>query len=155
MAARRPPRAEFAGRSVPGYSEERLRAKLARHALAAGREVVEKALWLYYALAPPRRAAPGQLTIYAALAYFILPLDAIPDFTPLAGYSDDPGVLSAALLTLAHCIDDEVKEKTPAPLQQWFGPHPRSTRTEPCIHPCTRAANPTRRPTSWPVAAPW
>ncbi|MBK9467584.1 MAG: DUF1232 domain-containing protein [Gammaproteobacteria bacterium] len=124
MAARRPPRAHFAGRSVPGYSDERLRAKLARHALAAGREVVEKALWLYYASRRPDVPRWAKLTIYAALAYFILPLDMIPDFTPLAGYSDDLGALSAALLTLAHYIDDEVKEKTRRRLQQWFGPAP-------------------------------
>ena len=95
MAARRPPRAEFAGRSV-----------------------------LYYASRRPDVPRWAKLTIYAALAYFILPLDAIPDFTPLAGYSDDLGALSAALLTLAHYIDDEVKEKTRRRLQQWFGPAP-------------------------------
>ncbi len=122
MAARRPPRAEFAGRAVPGYSDERLRSKLARHALAAGREVVEKALWLYYASRRPDVPRWANLTIYAALAYFILPLDMIPDFTPLAGYSDDLGALTAALLTLSHYIDDEVKEKTRRRLQQWFGP---------------------------------
>ena len=122
MAARRPPRAEFAGRRVPGYSDERLRSKLARHALAAGREVVEKALWLYYASRRPDVPRWAKLTIYAALAYFILPLDMIPDFTPLAGYSDDLGALTAALLTLSHYIDDEVKEKTRRRLQQWFGP---------------------------------
>ena len=44
------------------------------------------------------------------------------DFTPLAGYSDDLGALTAALLTLSHYIDDEVKEKTRRRLQQWFGP---------------------------------
>ena len=122
MAARRAPHAQFAGRSVPGYSDERLRAKLARYAIAAGREVVEKALWLYYASRRPDVPRWARLTIYAALAYFILPLDAIPDFTPLAGYSDDLGALSAALLTVAHYIDDEVKEKARRRLQKWFGP---------------------------------
>ena len=42
----------------------------------------------------------------------------------LAGYSDDLGALTAALLTLSHYIDDEVKEKTRRRLQQWFGPAP-------------------------------
>ena len=124
MATRRPPRAEFAGRSVPGYSDERLRAKLARYAMAAGREVVEKALWLYYASRRPDVPRWAKLTIYAALAYFILPLDAIPDFTPLAGFSDDLGALSAALLTLARYVDDEVKAKARHRLQTWFGPAP-------------------------------
>ena len=122
--ARRAPVAEFLGREEATYSEPRLWQKLSRSALAAGREVVEKALWLYYASQRPDVPRWAKLTIYAALAYFILPLDAIPDFTPLAGYSDDLGALSAALLTLAHYIDDEVKEKTRRRLQQWFGPAP-------------------------------
>ena len=124
MAARKPPKAEFLGRSVPEYSDQRLRGKLARHAVAAGREVVEKVLWLYYASRRPDVPRWAKLTIYAALAYFILPLDAIPDFTPLAGYSDDLGALSAALLTLARYVDDEVKAKARHRLQTWFGPAP-------------------------------
>jgi uncharacterized membrane protein YkvA (DUF1232 family) len=35
--------------------------------------------------------------VIATLAYFILPLDAIPDFTPIAGYLDDIGVVAAAI----------------------------------------------------------
>ena len=124
MAARKPPKAEFLGRSVPEYSDQRLRGKLARHAVAAGREVVEKVLWLYYASRRPDVPRWAKLTIYAALAYFILPLDAIPDITPLAGYSDDLGALSAALLTVARYVDDEVKAKARRRLHTWFGPAP-------------------------------
>lgn len=36
-----------------------------------------------------------------ALAYFIFPLDAIPDMTPIVGYLDDAGVISAAVAYLA------------------------------------------------------
>jgi uncharacterized membrane protein YkvA (DUF1232 family) len=35
--------------------------------------------------------------VIATLAYFIIPLDAIPDFTPIAGYLDDIGVVAAAI----------------------------------------------------------
>ena len=122
MAARKPPKAEFLGRSVPEYSDQRLRGKLARHAVAAGREVVEKVLWLYYASRRPDVPRWAKLTIYTALAYFILPLDAIPDIMPLAGYSDDLGALSAALLTVARFVDDVAKAKARRRLQQWFGP---------------------------------
>jgi len=120
--SRKPPTASFAGRSVPGYSEERLRDKLSRYALAAGREVVEKALWLYYASRRPDVPRWAKVTIYAALAYFILPTDAIPDLTPLVGYTDDLGALSAALLTVAAYVDEEVKRKAARRLRQWFGP---------------------------------
>lgn len=35
--------------------------------------------------------------VVAALLYFILPLDSIPDFTPVAGFLDDIGVVAAAI----------------------------------------------------------
>ncbi|MEX2116863.1 MAG: YkvA family protein [Bacteroidota bacterium] len=48
----------------------------------------------------------GKKTIVvAALLYFIVPLDAIPDFTPIAGYLDDIGVVSAAIKYLGSQLD--------------------------------------------------
>ncbi len=35
--------------------------------------------------------------VVAALLYFIIPLDAIPDLAPVAGYLDDMGVVGAAI----------------------------------------------------------
>jgi uncharacterized membrane protein YkvA (DUF1232 family) len=35
--------------------------------------------------------------VVAALIYFVTPLDAIPDFTPFAGFLDDLGVIAAAI----------------------------------------------------------
>lgn len=40
----------------------------------------------------------------AALAYLVLPLDAIPDVVPLVGWMDDAGVLSAVALYAAHSL---------------------------------------------------
>ena len=102
------------------YSEERLRDKLTRHALDAGREVVEKVLWLYYAAQRPDVPRWAKLTIYAALAYFVLPTDAIPDLLPAIGYADDLGALSAALLTVAAYVDEDVKRRASERLQIWF-----------------------------------
>ena len=83
--------------------------------------MVEKALWLYYASQRPDVPRWAKATIYAALAYFILPLDAIPDLTPFTGYADDLAALSAALLTVAASVDDAVKEKARQRMLQWFG----------------------------------
>lgn len=103
------------------FSDERLRDKLARHALDAGREVVEKVLWLYYAAQRPDVPRWAKLTMYAALAYFILPTDAVPDLLPGIGYADDLGALSAALLTVAAYVDEDVKRRASERLQTWFG----------------------------------
>ncbi len=102
------------------YSEPRFRDKLARAALAAGREVVEKALWLFYAAQRPETPRWAKATVYGALAYFIVPLDAIPDVAPIAGYTDDLSVLVLAVGTIARYIDGAVKEKTSRVLARWF-----------------------------------
>ncbi|MFO0695993.1 MAG: YkvA family protein [Polyangiales bacterium] len=38
-----------------------------------------------------------KLQIAAAIAYFVMPLDAIPDLMPIVGYGDDAAVVTAAL----------------------------------------------------------
>lgn len=106
----------YAGR----YSEPRFRQKLARAAVAAGREVVEKALWLYFAAQRPETPRWARATVYGALAYFVLPVDAIPDLAPLAGYTDDLGVLVVAVGTIARYIDAGVKQQAAQLMARWF-----------------------------------
>lgn len=105
---------------VHHYSEPRFHQKLARAALAAGREVVEKSLWLYFAAQRPETPRWAKATVYGALAYFILPLDAIPDLAPVAGYTDDLGVLLLAVGTIARYIDEGVKDQAGRVLARWF-----------------------------------
>lgn len=113
-------------REAPAETIDRARfwSKLAHSALAAGQAVVERALWLYYAAERPDVPRWAKLTIYGALAYFVLPLDAIPDFLPGAGYVDDLGALGAALLTVASYVDDDVKRRARARMREWFGALP-------------------------------
>jgi uncharacterized membrane protein YkvA (DUF1232 family) len=47
-----------------------------------------------------------KLTLLGALAYFVMPFDAVPDFLPLMGFTDDAAVLAAAIATVgAHMTD--------------------------------------------------
>ncbi|MED5500008.1 MAG: DUF1232 domain-containing protein, partial [Pseudomonadota bacterium] len=62
------------------YSDERFWRKLTRFGKRAGREVVLKALQLYFVLKRPDVPLWAKSTIIGALGYFISPLDAIPDF---------------------------------------------------------------------------
>jgi uncharacterized membrane protein YkvA (DUF1232 family) len=116
---------EFADPDDPekpeGYSESRFWDKLKRYAKAAGSEVIEKALWLYYASQRPETPVWARSVIFGALAYFILPTDAIPDLIPLVGYSDDLGALAAAIGMVSLYISDDVKEKTRRKMSEWFG----------------------------------
>lgn len=101
----------------PGYW-----AKINRHAQRAGRELVEKSLWLYYAAQSPETPAWAKSAVYGALAYFLLPFDAIPDFLPAVGFTDDLGTIAAAVASVAMYIDDDIKERAAAKLTDWFGP---------------------------------
>ncbi len=95
-------------------------AQLTRAALAAGREVVEKALWLFFAAQRPETPRWAKAKVYGALAYLIVPLDAIPDVVPLAGFTDDLAVLALAVGAIARYIDPAVKEQTSRLMAGWF-----------------------------------
>jgi len=102
------------------YTDSGFWNKLRHHAGRAGREVLERALCLYYAARKPETPAWARTVMYGALAYFIAPIDAVPDLTPVLGFSDDLGVLVSALITVAMYIDDEVRAKARDKLAQWL-----------------------------------
>jgi uncharacterized membrane protein YkvA (DUF1232 family) len=102
------------------YSEASFRDKLFNFAKTAGREVVERALQLYFAAQASGTPTWAKSVIYGALGYFVFPLDAIPDPMPLVGYTDDLGVLAAAVATVAMYITEDVKEKARQKLNDWF-----------------------------------
>jgi uncharacterized membrane protein YkvA (DUF1232 family) len=55
------------------------------------------------------RATPLHVkaTLVGAIAYFILPTDAIPDVLPVIGFTDDAAVLAAALRLVASHVTAE------------------------------------------------
>jgi uncharacterized membrane protein YkvA (DUF1232 family) len=103
------------------YSEADFWHKLRRFARKAGREVVEKALWLYYALERPETPAWAKRTIIGALVYFVLPFDLVADLAPLVGFTDDLSVLLVAVSTVAAYITPAVKEQARQKTREWFG----------------------------------
>ena len=57
----------------------------------------------YYCALDPQTPHRVRLMLLAALAYFVLPFDAIPDFLAVIGFSDDAAVLLATIsLVRAH-----------------------------------------------------
>jgi uncharacterized membrane protein YkvA (DUF1232 family) len=65
----------------------------------------------YFCLLDPKTPMWVKATVAAALAYFILPLDAIPDCLPGIGLSDDAGVITAALSAISAYLRDEHRAK--------------------------------------------
>ncbi len=103
------------------YSEESFLVKLKKHALSAGREVVEKALTLYYTAQNPNVPPWAKTVVVGALTYFISPVDAIPDILVGVGFTDDLGVLLVAIATVSVYINAETKEQAQQKLTDWFG----------------------------------
>jgi uncharacterized membrane protein YkvA (DUF1232 family) len=95
--------------------------KLRRFAKRAGRVVVERALRLYYASLDPRTPRWAKRAIYAALAYFILPFDVVPDFIPGIGFTDDAGTLLFTLLAVSAYVHPEIKLRARQKMIDWFG----------------------------------
>ncbi|EGR0741485.1 TPA: YkvA family protein [Vibrio cholerae] len=94
--------------------------KVKGYAKAAGETVLEPALKLYYAASDSDTPVWAKTVVYGALGYFISPIDAIPDITPIVGYSDDLGVLIAATASVAAHIKDKHTQKAKETLKQWF-----------------------------------
>lgn len=103
------------------YSDSRFWQKLKGQGRKAGSELVYLALKLYYAARDPKTPKWARLRIYAALGYFVFPFDALPDFVPLAGYSDDLSLLALAVGTVAFYINDEIKARAAEKRNLWFG----------------------------------
>lgn len=103
------------------YNEDGFWSKIKNYAKAAGETVLEPALKLYYSAEDSDTPKWAKATVYGALGYFISPIDAIPDITPVVGYTDDLGVLVAATASIAAHIKEEHVNKAKETLKKWLG----------------------------------
>jgi len=76
----------------------KLRASLAHIPFA---EDLLAAYYCAFDRATPRHV---QLTLIGAIAYFVVPVDAIPDMLPALGFTDDAAVLATAIKLVADHI---------------------------------------------------
>lgn len=63
-----------------------------------------------------------RLTVMAALTYLLLPLDLIPDFLPVVGFSDDLVALTALLGLCSSHLTPEIRLRAQRKLDRWFPP---------------------------------
>jgi uncharacterized membrane protein YkvA (DUF1232 family) len=103
------------------YDDNSLWLKVGRFARRAGREVMEKVLVLHFCLKDPDTPRWARRVIMGALAYFVIPIDAIPDIAPFAGFVDDFGILAAALAMVVTHIKPEHRDLADDRLARWFG----------------------------------
>lgn len=92
--------------AVQRVNEMRVKAgfwpKLAR--TAARLPFADRLLSLYYAARDPETPTTAKGIMLGALAYFVLPVDAIPDILAGVGFTDDAAVIAAVIATLGSNI---------------------------------------------------
>jgi uncharacterized membrane protein YkvA (DUF1232 family) len=88
--------------AVDSSEAERIRKKFWRTAKKAARHVpfMEDVVAAYYCALDKDTPVRVKGILFAALGYFILPVDAIPDVLVAVGFTDDVAVLSAALAAI-------------------------------------------------------
>jgi len=76
-------------------------------AVAARIPFAEDLLAAYYCAFDRTTPLAVKATLVGAIAYFVLPVDAIPDVMPILGFTDDAAVLTAALRLVASHVTPE------------------------------------------------
>lgn len=113
------------------YSEPGFWGKLKQFSTQAGQQIVERALILYYTAQRSETPLWAKMVIYSSLAYFVMPADLVPDFTPVVGYGDDLSNILSALAAVAMSVTPEVKAAARQQAQTWFGEPPQIPRDYP------------------------
>ena len=85
-----------------------------------GVRLVYSALLLFYAYSSKETPGWAKKVIIGALAYFVSPIDGIPDLSPFLGFTDDMGILSYGLVMIACYIDDDIRLQAKQRLKKIF-----------------------------------
>ena len=94
--------------------------KLTRHAEKV--PFLDEALAAYYCAVDRRTPLATKAVLMAALAYFVLPGDIIPDFIPVLGFTDDAAVIYAALKAVGSQITAGHRDRARAALARLARP---------------------------------
>lgn len=94
-------------RYAGAFDDSSFSSKIRSVARRAGAELLHKALYLYEVMKDPATPLGTKTKIVAALGYFISPIDAMPDFIPIVGLTDD----LAVLVYIAKQVKDHVTER--------------------------------------------
>ena len=75
----------------------------------------------YYCAVDPATPLHVKAVLFGALAYFIMPIDLVPDIIAWVGFTDDAAVLYAALRTIAPHIKDRHRQQAKAAIDRLAG----------------------------------
>lgn len=89
--------------------------------VAAQLPFVDNLLAAYYCAFDRDTPMHVKAALMGALAYFVLPIDGMPDVMPLLGYTDDAAVLATAIRMVAGHIKPEHKAAAAAAIARVTG----------------------------------
>ena len=102
------------------YSDSKFWNKVKALVKEAGYNVIYLALLLYYVLMSPDVPYQQKLLIIGALGYLICPIDLIPDFIPVVGYTDDLTALAGAVAAVKTNLTPEIEAQAKAKANSLF-----------------------------------
>ena len=88
--------------------------------IKAGRSIAKPALEVLEMSIDPSTPTQVRISLIAAIAYLIMPLDLFPDFMPLVGFSDDFVALTAVLSIWNKYMTPSIRIKAEKKLNQLF-----------------------------------
>ena len=121
------------GGETKGADEASVRAGFWRTFRKAAGQIpfAEDVVAAYYCALDPETPGRAKAVLLGALAYFILPLDAIPDILAFVGFSDDIAVLTLAIATIRSNLTEAHRiaaRKSLADLAADKDPKPKKTK---------------------------
>ncbi len=88
--------------------------------LRAGRSIAKPALEAFEMILDPSTPPQARVSLIAALTYLIMPIDLMPDFVPVAGFSDDLVAITAVISLWSQYMNPEIQAKARKKLDAWF-----------------------------------
>ncbi|MCB9609777.1 MAG: DUF1232 domain-containing protein [Polyangiaceae bacterium] len=102
-------------------NEQSFFSKLGRFALDMGEDLVTNAILLWLVVVSDEMPLTAKATALGAIAYLIMPLDAIPDALGPLGFTDDGAVLLAALAQIEINITPSMRADARRRARKLFG----------------------------------
>ena len=84
--------------------------KIKRSASKMGDELCIQAISMYLAISDAKTPVASKAILVSAVTYLIVPVDLVPDFIPVLGFTDDASAIAAAMTATSTAVTDEHKE---------------------------------------------
>ena len=88
--------------------------------IKAGRSIAQPAIEAFELMIDVSTPSQARISMLAALTYLLMPLDLMPDFIPVAGFSDDLVALTAVISLWRNHMTPQIKSRARQRLDRWF-----------------------------------